>query len=480
MVRLGIALVGVVLAATLMAPVALGAATLTVDTFEDSFDGTCADDCSLRDAIASVDAGGTVRMPPGFYQLSLTGAGGVEAGDLDLARPITIQGRGELGAFIDASVLDDRAFDAKAVAFLDGLTLIGGSEVGRGGLVRIVAGTTRLTDSTLIGGVAQEGGAIAVRGGAAIRLVRSWVSTNLATERGGAISVRGNATLVRSTLSESQAGAGAGVWVADTGSLEISNSTISGNEAARGGGGLNVRGVAELRAATVARNRATVGGGVLATATADVTLSSSVFEGNEATDRAATCSRALSSSGHNVADGFGCGLDSVGDLAGVDPMLGPLRQNGGPTPTHALRTNSRAIGNGGSTCSPLDQRGAPRRDCDSGAFELVFCLDRPVTMVGTARADDLSGGLDRDVFLGLAGDDVFQGSLANDRACGGPGDDHLIAGPGDDRLAGESGADRLEGEDGDDRLLGGPGRDSCLGGDGLDLARECELVTSAA
>jgi Ca2+-binding RTX toxin-like protein len=222
-----------------------------------------------------------------------------------------------------------------------------------------------------------------------------------------------------------------------------------------------------------------VAGGVLATATADVTLGSSVFEGNEATDRAPTCSRALTSNGHNVADGFGCGLDGVGDLAGVDPMLGPLRQNGGPTPTHALRTGSRAIGNGGSACSPLDQRGAPRRDCDSGAYELVFCLGRPVTMVGTARADDLSGGLDRDVFLGRGGDDVFQGSLANDRACGGPGGDHLIAGPGDDRLAGEIGADRLEGEDGDDRFLGGPGRDACLGGDGLDLARGCERVTSA-
>jgi Ca2+-binding RTX toxin-like protein len=480
MARLGTVLAGVFLAASLMAPVALGAATVTVDKLEDSFDGTCADDCSLRDAIASVDAGGTIRVPPGFYELSLAGDGGIETGDLDVDRPMTLVGTGSLGAFVDASALEDRAFDLRTEASLQGLTLIGGSQVSSGGLVRVVSGTARLTDSTLIGGTAREGGAVAVGEGAAIRLVRSWVSGSLATERGGAISVRGHATLVRSTLSESQAGAGAGIWVADSGSLEVSNSTISGNEGARGGGGLHVRGVAELRSATVARNRASVAGGVLATATADVTLGSSVFEGNQATDRAPTCSRALTSNGHNVADGFGCDLDSVGDLAGVDPMLGPLRQNGGPTPTHALRTDSRAIGNGGSACSPLDQRGAPRRDCDSGAYELVFCLDRPVTMVGTARADDLSGGLDRDVFLGRGGDDVFQGSLANDRACGGPGDDHLIAGPGDDRLAGESGADRLEGEDGDDRLLGGPGRDACLGGDGLDLARGCERVTSAA
>jgi len=478
--RLGTVLACAVLAATLIAPVAVAAATLTVDTFEDSFDGTCADDCSLRDAIASVDVGGTVRMPPGFYQLSLTGAGGVEAGDLDLTRPITIQGQGELGAFIDVSALDDRAFDLTAETFLVGLTLIGGSEVGSGGIVRVVAGTARITDTTLIGGRAGDGGAVAVGDGGAVRIVRSWVSEGTATGRGGALFVRGRATLVRSTLSDNRAVAGGAVWVSETGSLDTSDSTISSNVADGGGGGLHVRGKAALRSATVARNRATIAGGVLATAIADVAVGSSVFEGNEATERASTCSRRLTSGGHNVADGSGCGLESPSDLVGVDPMLGPLRQNGGPTPTHALRIGSPAVGNGGGACSPLDQRGAPRRDCDSGAYELVFCLARPVTMVGTARADDLSGGLDRDVFLGRGGDDVFQGSLSNDRACGGPGDDHLIAGPGDDRLAGESGGDRLEGEDGDDRLLGGPGRDACLGGNGLDQARGCERVTSAA
>ena len=56
-------------------PGAIAVPTLTVDVFEDTFDGSCDDgDCSLRDALAIVDAGGTVRVPPGFYALSLTGA----------------------------------------------------------------------------------------------------------------------------------------------------------------------------------------------------------------------------------------------------------------------------------------------------------------------------------------------------------------------------------------------------------------------
>jgi CSLREA domain-containing protein len=50
-----------------VAPPALGAPVLTVDTFEDTYDGSCTNgDCSLRDAVASVDDGGTVRLPPGF------------------------------------------------------------------------------------------------------------------------------------------------------------------------------------------------------------------------------------------------------------------------------------------------------------------------------------------------------------------------------------------------------------------------------
>ncbi|HZB00966.1 MAG TPA: choice-of-anchor Q domain-containing protein, partial [Actinomycetota bacterium] len=150
------------------------------------------------------------------------------------------------------------------------------------------------------------------------------------------------------------------------------------------------------------------------------------------------------------------------------------------TPTHALRIGSPAVGNGGDGCSRLDQRGAPRDDCDSGAYELVFCLGRPVTMVGTPANDDLTGGLGRDVFLGLAGDDDFQGSVAGDRACGGRGEDHLIGGPDDDRLSGAGGRDVLEGERGDDLLIGGAGRDECLGDEGLDVARRCEVATSAA
>src|SRR6266540_4165559 len=139
-----------ILAMLAVAPAARAAAVVTVDTFEDTFDGSCADpDCSLRDAIAAVDEGGTVRVPPGYYPLTLAGTGGVEAGDLDLDRAMTLVGTGETGSFLDAAGLGDRAFDVTAPVTLRHLTLLGGSDVTTGGVVRTRTGSLRLVLVTI-------------------------------------------------------------------------------------------------------------------------------------------------------------------------------------------------------------------------------------------------------------------------------------------------------------------------------------------
>ncbi|MCH8239692.1 MAG: hypothetical protein IIB62_06510, partial [Proteobacteria bacterium] len=53
--------------------------------------------------------------------------------------------------------------------------------------------------------------------------------------------------------------------------------------------------------------------------------------------------------------------------------LGPLANNGGPTPTHALLTGSFAIDTGVAPCPAADQRSVLRSDglCDVGAYESV-------------------------------------------------------------------------------------------------------------
>jgi hypothetical protein len=74
---------------------------------------------------------------------------------------------------------------------------------------------------------------------------------------------------------------------------------------------------------------------------------------------------------------------SANNLAGVDPLLGPLANNGGPTKTHALLPGSPAINHGANPAGlTFDQRGSPflrafGGGVDIGAFELI--LDAPVS-----------------------------------------------------------------------------------------------------
>ena len=85
----------------------------------------------------------------------------------------------------------------------------------------------------------------------------------------------------------------------------------------------------------------------------------------------------MTSSGHNLASDSTCVLSATGDKSSVDPKLGPLADNGGPTKTHALLPGSPVFDAGSPNCPPppaTDQRGVARPQgqvCDIGAFELV-------------------------------------------------------------------------------------------------------------
>ena len=64
----------------------------------------------------------------------------------------------------------------------------------------------------------------------------------------------------------------------------------------------------------------------------------------------------------------------VVDVAAVEPMLGALADNGGPTPTFLPMAGSPIIDVANAAmCPPTDQRGVPRPQgvgCDVGAVEV--------------------------------------------------------------------------------------------------------------
>ena len=461
---------------------------LQVDTFSDTFDGSCADgDCSLRDAVASASPGQTIGMPSGLFVLTLSGPGGVGSGDLDIDRDLAIVGIGQTGTFIDATGIGDRAFEiSNATVSLERLTIFAGTIDDRGAGVSIVEdANASLHLITMQGGHARNGGGVAVTD-ATLELQGSVLLDTVADRRGGGVFVQGtsSADVTGSTIAGAQASSGGAVWTGASGTVNVNRSTIARNEATTGGGIRATDGETRVHRVTIARNEATIGAALVGDA--PIRISGSAIALNRSAS-STPCIGAFVSGGTNVGTRgtASCGLVRRGDQVVRDLRLGPLASHGGPTPTISLLPSSPAV-DAGNDCREADQRGA-RRDgaCDAGAYELVRCAGVLVNVVGTRHDDELSGGRPDDGLLGQAGDDELQGSIGADGMCGGHGSDRLLGGPGDDRIIGSSGDDRLLGEDGDDRLhggagwntlIGGPGRDVCLVSRRDDRTRSCEVI----
>jgi hypothetical protein len=104
--------------------------------------------------------------------------------------------------------------------------------------------------------------------------------------------------------------------------------------------------------------------------------------------------------GHNLIGTVGAFTNLLSsDLVGVNPRLGPLQDNGGPTLSHALLANSPAIDAGTSGLLAVDQRGQPRS------------IDHPATSNGTGSDGTDIGATEVDPTLRLtrvskSGDDV--------------------------------------------------------------------------
>ena len=182
-------------------------------------------------------------------------------------------------------------------------------------------------------------------------------------------------TVTRSTIS------GNGFWgiIIDAGgvSLRVDDSTISGNGMAGiEAGGFEGRLKVRVRRSTIAGN----GGGIVADASAPQTfvgvrLESSIVANSTAGPDLIGLDARLLSRGFNLIEAVDPGTPlraKSSDILGVDPALGPLQNNGGPTETHALLPGSPALGVIPRTarCREPDQRGVPRAvPCDIGAFE---------------------------------------------------------------------------------------------------------------
>ena len=104
----------------------------------------------------------------------------------------------------------------------------------------------------------------------------------------------------------------------------------------------------------------------------------------------------------------------------------------------------------------------------TGPAPVPTCQGFPVTLKGTAGADELTGTSGRDVVAAYGGSDSIVTFSGSDIVCAGKGSDYVQTGRDGDRVAGADGADRLIGRGGNDKLVGGAGNDVLVGNGGFD------------
>ncbi len=329
---------------------------LNVDMVENSNDSGAG---SLRDTIANATAGDTIEfdMSAGHVtsQIVLTG------GELSLSANLTIVGPGATSLSISGNAAS-AVFNIQAgvTAAISGLSIDSGSSAGNGGDVENAGDLPSLSACTVSSGIAAgDGGGIENDNSGMLTLTGCTVAGNSSSNDGGGIDNAGTLTLI--------------------------NSTIAGNSASSGsGGGLSNAGTDTSINCTVALNTAFDGGGIGAGGT--LTLGNSIVADNSLSGAGLGpdfFGEVTADSGNNlIGDSSGSiGFTQPTDLLDVDPLLSPLGNYGGTTPTFALDPGSPAIDAGNNALVPegvaTDQRGFARivnGTVDIGAFEVQLYL----------------------------------------------------------------------------------------------------------
>jgi hypothetical protein len=244
-------------------------------------------------------------------------------------------------------------------------------------------GTLTVTGCTISNNTGQG---IQIASGTNVSITDSTISGNTSAY-GAGISNAGDGTAISNcTISGNIASAdGGGIDNGDT--LTLTNCTISGNSATHDGGGIVTNasspGGVILTNCTVSGNTAGEGGGIWNNGwPGTVSVGNSIVAGNTAPSSPDVIGP-MTSQGHNlIGDGTGSSGLAPSDFIGtsedpIDPRLGTLHDNGGPTYTMALLSGSLAIDNGDNTLAPgpYDQRGhgfsrIVNGTIDMGAFEV--------------------------------------------------------------------------------------------------------------
>jgi predicted outer membrane repeat protein len=376
---------------------------------------------SLRGAIAATAAGGTVNFAAGLSgTIVLTTAAGGEiaiAKNLTIQGPgaatVTVR------AAPNARIFNMTA--GGSTIAISGLTLTGANSAAVEGGAIASQDTLTISNSVITGNAAGKRGGGLYQQNGSLTVLNSTISNNIANNRkGGGISANNCTVLVQNSsltgntsIGSTSTGGGAAAFFLGTGAKTVQNCTIANNtgnygaiyfyNAAPGslvqnctianntgvlvtarpnlsGGGAGIQlytGTLTVENCTITGNTQlnSFGGGIRvksnsyygSTKTATLNLISTIVSGNtdktgpNEVSRYPNANVTLNASNDLFqtapATGVINGTNSA-NITGMNPMLGPLQNNGGPTLTEALLAGSPAIDAGSNPAGlTTDQRG---------------------------------------------------------------------------------------------------------------------------
>ena len=392
--------------ATIAATGSAQAATFTVTNLDDQGPG------SLRQAVIDANADATTADDVVFASgLSGTINVGTDSNyGIYAVSPMSIKGEGRItlqgGPNVDYVVYTGSGSEPAGVPItLSGLTITGGHATGQhfpfkytdgGGIRNRNAGLT-VSDSVITNNYAEDdgGGIYTYSAEGSVTVVNSTISDNRAgayddgsAYGGGVYSQYSPVTIRSSTVSGNHSGGdAAGVYmsggVSTDPSLTVENTTVANNTAGSGtgddGGGIwlccgSGGQSLSLKSSTITGNHvgggSGTGGGVVmfAVPASNINIQSTIIANNTGTvanDIYSTYGGQLDFSlvkelGADSTD-TGYSFSTTGtDITGVDPQLGPLAGNGGPTQTQLPSASSPVIDKGNSFGLNSDQRGVLR------------------------------------------------------------------------------------------------------------------------
>jgi CSLREA domain-containing protein len=478
--RLSIALVILLVVGALLSPIsprAVRAATLSVTSTADSGPG------SLRDVIASAAPNDTVTFDPTLFStpqtITLTSP-------ITIAKNLTIQGPGANLVALDGNnavqifklsladiVLSGLTFQHGYSQVVESTTVLSvydcvfvdneGIPISQAVNGKLIVNNSTFTNNhgSYSGGISNNdyssaiisnstftnnsgayyGGALTNSNDSIMSVSNSTFTGNTVGYYGGAIGNYSNAKLIvnNSTfINNWSLYYGGAIVNVNLSTVNINNSTFSGNNSGNGGAIYSASSQVSINGSTISGNSSPNGGGIHSVISASplVRLSQTIVANNINGPMSSTPNSPNDIRGSVISDGTNLIGNTIGalglvsgDLQNVNPMLGPLQNNGGATHTMALSAGSPAIDalsvcpgvvdDQRTTQRPADGDGNSSKLCDIGAYE-VNALAGPLSLtVDTANDTNdgtCSGGCSLREAIALIGSLASQPDFVKQRA----------------------------------------------------------------